>query len=91
MTRAQGVSQTLRNTRLAAIDFQAGWKTRKHKISMQLVLDTNKNVHLKISKFVPQQMTYYKTNIYYKMELTVLIKLMTQIVTDSRSQTGLYY
>ena len=41
---------------------------------MQLILDFKlKNVHLKISKLVSEQMTYYKTNIYCKMELTFLL------------------
>ena len=38
MTRARGVSQTLRNTRHAAIDFRQDGN-KKHKISMQLILD----------------------------------------------------
>ena len=35
-----------------------------------------------------EQMTYYKRNMYYNMKLTFLIKLMTQVVIESKSQTG---
>ena len=93
MTRARGVSQTLRNTRHEARDFRQDWN-KKHKVSMHVIVIFKfkiKNVHLKISKnCVSEQITYHKTNIYYKMKLTFLIKLMTQVVTKSRSQTGLY-
>ena len=44
---------------------------------------------MKVSNRVSEQSTYYKTNIYYKMKLTFWIKLMTQVVIESRSQTGL--
>ena len=91
MTLARGVSQTLRNTRHAAIDFRQDGKRKTQNINTCNIIFKILNVHLKESKLVPEQMTYYKTNIYYKMELTFLIKLMTQMVIDSRSQTGLYY
>ena len=44
MTYAQGVSQTLRNTRHAAIDFRQDGN-EKHKISMLLILNLKLKMH----------------------------------------------
>ena len=44
MTRARGVSQTLRNTRRAAIDFRQDGN-EKHKISMYVILELKFKVH----------------------------------------------
>ena len=44
MTRARGVSQTLRNTRHAAIDFRQDGN-EKHKISIDVILDLKFKVY----------------------------------------------
>ena len=63
MTRARGVSHTLRNTRHAAIDFRQDGKRKTQNINAANIRFKIKNVHLKISKLVSEQMTYYKRNI----------------------------
>ena len=44
MTRARGVSRTLRNTRHAARDFRQD-ENEKHKISMHVILDLKFKVY----------------------------------------------
>ena len=55
MTRARGVSQTLRNTRDAAIDFRQDGKRKTQNINAANIRFKIKNVHLKISKLVSEQ------------------------------------
>ena len=64
-------------------------ETRTQNINAATIVFKIKNIDFNISKLVSEQMTYYKTNIYYKMKLTFLIKLMTQVVIESRPHAGL--